>query len=116
MKVATILLSSDNFYVNEDGFLPLRPSHDKALLTGLCEGEKVSELGYIMLPPSIQEVAHLTRSVDYVPITIKEIAEADLLIVSRSNDLIVRGKVFRLDKFKCILKDRRIELWKRLKK
>ena len=112
MLVGTILLTKDNIYLREDGKLPLRPEHDKELLKDICHNGRVSTRGYSMLPPSIQEVVETDDNILSVPITIKELAVADLLIVSRSLEL-CRGKVFRLDNFKCILRDRKIELWRK---
>lgn len=113
MLVGTILLTKDNVYVREDGKLPMRPEYDKQLLLDLCTGNRVSDKAYLMLPPSIRAVVEIDNKVPSVPITIKELAEADLLIVSRSLEL-CRGKEFRLDKFKLVLRDRKIELWRRI--
>ena len=113
MLVGTILLTKDNVYVRDDGRLPMRPEHDKQFLKDLCTGGRVSDKAYMMLPLSIREVVEIDNKVPSVPITIKELAEADLLIVSRSYEL-CRGKEFRLDKFRLILRDRKIELWKRI--
>ena len=117
MIISTILLSSDNFYVNENGELPKpRPPHDKQLLATLCKGQSVSQKAYDMLPPSIREVVKVTELEPTIGITIPEInALTDLLIVSRSNELIVRGKKFDLERsFKLLVKDRKIELWERV--
>lgn len=114
MKVATILLSPSNKYIDKDGNLPSRPRHDKALLTGLCDGRRVSAEGYALLPPSIQKICMVNMSpsqAQIMPITIKEIASADLLIVSRSSLEVDGGKEFRLKGFKCLVKDRKVELW-----
>ena len=113
MLVGTILLTKDNVYVKEDGKLPLRPEHDKELLKDICYNGRVSTRAYSMLPPSIQKVVETDDNVLSVPITIRELAEADLLIVSRSFEL-CRGKEFRLDNFKLILRDRKIELWRKI--
>lgn len=109
MKVATILLSPSNKYIDKNGNLPPRPRHDKALLTSLCNGKRVSAEGYALLPPSIQQVCMVGKV--EIPITIKEIAEAELLIVSRSTLEVDGGKEFRLGNFKCLVKDRKVELW-----
>lgn len=116
MIVGTILLTENNFYVKEDGSLPQRPPHDKQFLSDLCAGENVTLEGYCMLPKSIKSLVSPNDDDNPVPITIRELAEADLLIVSRSYEKVMRGKEFRLDKFKCILKDRKVELWKRTQK
>lgn len=111
--LGTILLTYDNIYLNtDDNSLPSRPEYDKELLTALCKGNTVSEDGYYLLPKSIQK--QIVRSTIYnIPITIRELAKADILIVSRSYQNIVRGKVFRLDDFKLIVKDKKIEIWGR---
>ena len=116
MITSTILLTSDNFYVNENGELPSRPPHDKQLLATLCKDQSVSQKAYDMLPPSIREVVKVTELEPTIGITIPEIdALTDLLIVSRSNELIVRGKKFDLERsFKLLIKDRKIELWGRV--
>lgn len=113
MRVGTILLTKDNVYIRDDGKLPLRPDFDKELLMDICRGGRVSAYGYVMLPLSIREVVELDDKVYNVPITIRELAEADLLIVSRSHEL-CRGKEFRLNKHKLILRDRKIELWRKI--
>jgi len=46
------------------------------------------------------------------PVTIRELAACDLLLVIRSKDR-VTGKKFRLNKFNCILKTEEIELWQK---
>lgn len=98
MKVGTILLTIDNKYIDEDGNLPIRPEFDKELLTTLVKGRSVSLAGFNMLPPSIRR--EINPRANEVAITIKELAECDLLIVSRSPGTCKLGKIFRLDKFK----------------
>lgn len=112
MVVGTILLSKTNEYLTHEGKLPLRPKHDKALLGGLIEGHRVSEDGYKLLPPSLQALCWVnTGNYAETPITIRELNECELLIVSRSTTDTVGGREFRLDNFKLLLKDRKIELW-----
>lgn len=117
MLVGTILLTKDNKYVTDGGKLPTRPKHDKGLLAGLVKNQTLSEHGYIMLPQSMQKtcVVNMDKPLDYsVPIAIDEIAESDLLIISRSIEEFEGGKTFRLDNFKCLVKDRKVELWIRI--
>ena len=119
MVVGTILLTKTNKYVDMIGNLPVRPEFDKALLTGLIAGTSlVSEVGYALLPPSIQKTCSPEKQVGsgkpYTPVTIRELAVADLLIVSRSPEDFDDGRVFRLDNFKCLVKDERIEIWMRV--
>ena len=91
MIVSTIILSSDNFYVNEDGEIPARPSFDKKLLHTIIAGEVVSDEGYLMLPPSMKRVVTVDDKwlEPTVGVTIPEIdALSDLLIVVHSLSLI----------------------------
>ena len=109
MIVGTILLTKSNKYVDNEGNLPKRPKFDKELLTSIVKGGIVSEEAYIMLPYSMQKLCTVG---DYsVPITIRELSKADLLIVSRSAEDFEGGKEFRLDNFKCVVKDRKVEIW-----
>lgn len=110
MVVGTILLTKADKYVDASGNLPKRPSFDKVLLTSLCKNQRVSDEGYSMLPLSIQKIVTVDSTIT-MPITIAEIAKSDLLIVSRSQEEINAGKVFRFDNFKCLVKDRKVELW-----
>jgi hypothetical protein len=117
MIVSTILLSLNNVYVDEDGNLPVRPSFDKTLLTGLCKNKIVSDTGYNMLPPSIREVTVKQSLTDAwepeIGITISEIdALSDLLIVVRSHEMIY-GKQFRFDNFEPLAITKEIEIWRR---
>lgn len=113
MIVGTILLTKDYKYVTDDGKLPKRPRYDKELLAGIIAGGKVSDAGYNMLPLSLQKLVTVS-TVPNTPITIQELAKSDLLIVSKSLDSFEGGKVFRLDNFKLLLKDRKVELWMRI--
>lgn len=110
--IATILLTHQNQYLKSDGTLPARPEHDKKLLRTICTGKVVSKAGYSMLPPSIRKV--VTVGIPEVAITIPEINNADLLIISRSTEEFSGGKVFRLDNFSPIVKDTKLELWSKL--
>jgi len=118
MKVGTILLTKTNKYVDTEGNLPKRPRHDKELLAGILETSKrVSSIGYDMLPPSIQRHVVVTgddANTDYAPVAIKELAKTELLIVSRSQEDFENGEVFRLDNFRCLVKDRKVEIWIRI--
>ena len=109
--VGTILLTQDNKYTNKDGNIPSRPFFDKELLGVLCKSGSVSNKGYALLPPSLKKVTLPSTNFD-IPITIRELAEADILIVVRSVELVgAMGKEFRLDKHKLIIKQRAIEIW-----
>jgi hypothetical protein len=112
MIVGTILLTETDKYVDAGYNLPLRPAYDKDLLTGIVAGREVSVKGYNMLPPSIQAMCEIYKAGPITPVTIKELAEADLLIVSRSPEDFNNGKVFRLNNFICLVKDTKIEIWK----
>ena len=116
MIVSTILLTKDNFYINENGDLPKRGSHDKRLLTELVRGQTISIKAAEMLPPSIKGLAQVIsdKVEPTIGITIEEIAAlSDILIVSHSTELIVRGKQFRLDGFELLVKDRKTSIYKR---
>ena len=112
MIVGTILLTETDKYVDAGYNLPLRPEHDKELLSGIIAGGEVSVKGYSMLPPSIRARCEVYKFGPITPITIKELAEADSLIESRSPEDFNNGKVFRLDNFICLVKDTKIEIWK----
>lgn len=117
MQVGTILLTKTNKYVKDDGSLPVRPDFDKGLLAGICDLQCVSNSGYDMLPPSIQQLVHTNPYAPTwydCPITIPELANANLLIVSRSPEDFENGKTFRFVNFELLVKDERIELWKSL--
>lgn len=112
MRIGTILLTKDNKYVDDLGNLPKRPKHDKEMLAALLSCKIVSPKGYKLLPPSLQALCvNDPYKQPTFPITIPEIAACDLLIVSKSPEEIKGGKVFRLNGFKCILKDRKGEIW-----
>lgn len=108
--VGTILLTHDNLYVDLHGNLPERPKHDKLLLSEICKGQVVSDEAYSMLPLSIQKLCTV-GTIPTVPITIRELADCQILIVSRSPKSLLAGKTFRLDNFNLIVKDRKIEIW-----
>lgn len=111
MVVSTILLTKSNKYIDANGNLPKRPTHDKTLLAELVSSQlSVSEEGYNTLPPSIQKLCIVDTNYKML-ITIPEIANSELLIVSRSTEDFEDGKEFRLDNFKCLVKDRKVELW-----
>ena len=114
MIVGTILLTQNDEYVDKDGNLPTRPSFDKAFITGLYRGKSVSKVGLKLLPPSIKKVLNLNG--EFMPVSIRELAKADMLIVIRSSDFINNGLKFRFTEFIQILKLKEIELWIRKEK
>jgi len=112
MIVGTILLTKSNKYVDDEGKLPKRPKFDKELLAGILAGRPVSEEGYKLLPQSLQALCYTSIAPQMrVPITIRELAKSELLIVSRSQEDFEGGKEFRLNNFKCLVKDRKVEIW-----
>jgi hypothetical protein len=114
MIVGTILLTENDEYVCGDK-LPERPLWDKELLKSVISGGTVSPIGYLMLPLSLQALVSIAQDEPTTPITIKEIDSlSDLLIVSRTRSMCPNGKVFRFDNFELIVKDERIEIWKRI--
>lgn len=113
--IGTILLTHDNKYVKADGSLPARPDFDKELLTAVVNRGFVSHEGYKLLPPSIQKVAYGPNLHYDTAITIRELAKCDLLIVTRSLELVDSdAKEFRMDAFSCVVKDRKLEIWRKL--
>jgi hypothetical protein len=100
MKVGTILLDPFDRYVDKDGKLPVRPYFDKALLKAICSKGTVSLLGFDLLPNSITSICQVDAYREDVMITIPELNEADILLVSRSDTVCEGGKKFRLHGFK----------------
>ncbi len=100
--VGTILLDMYDNYVDDEGNLPSRPPFDKELLKAVIKGNTVTKDGEALLPDSLLKVAKPNKSI--VPITIRELANADVLIVVRSNVRLINGKKFRLDNFKRLNK------------
>ena len=109
--VGTILLVANNHYVDSEGNLPVRPEGDKALLKAIVRYNIVSHKAFEMLPSSIASEAYGPVVTGYeVPITIQELAEANVLIVHRSSVVIEQGKKFRLANFRQIGKGNP-EIW-----
>lgn len=108
--IGTILLTCDNQYITNDGKLPDRPDYDKDMLRAMSNGNTVSPAGSKMLPPSIRGLVSMSEVYNF-PVTIRELAKADILLVNRSTSTFDGGKVFRLDNFRCIVKEKQIELW-----
>ena len=114
MIVATLLVDEDDIYVYNDGKLPARPKWDKELLSTFAEGNLVSEAGWQMLPKSIQMKTNVTHGEPTFPVTIPEIdGLADIIIVTRTYSKRQSGKKFRFTKFRRIVKQWGIEIWKR---
>jgi len=113
--IGTIILTLDNFYVDEHGNIPSRRGveFDKELLRTFIRGEVISERAAAILPPSLVKEANHIAQVGTVAITIPEIADCDILIITRSREQIIRGKQFRLDDFELVVKQRDIEIWRR---
>jgi len=113
MITSTLLLDKNDNYVYPDGSLPTRTQWDKKLLQTFIELGLVSDAGFRLLPPSLKQIATKTLGEPTCPITIQEIAAlSDILIITRSRDEKV-GRRFRLDAFEPILKELRLEIWKR---
>ena len=116
MIIGTLLLTENDYYIDDRKNLPRRTTWDKALLTSLVSMNTITHKGYMLLPPSIQEVATIHNSDPSMAVTIKEVdALADLLMITRSARLTRGGKKFKFTHFKCILKEPRFEIWKRIK-
>jgi len=117
MIVSTILLSADDMYIDSEGNLPpMRPEFDKDLLRELVRGQALSQNGATMLPMSIVSVAkHITVSEPTIGITVPEIdGLTDLLIVVRTGMPLGHGKRFRFTNFKKIVKEGKLEIWRRI--
>ena len=115
MIIGTILLTRDNQYVlGEDNHLPARGNHDKKLLTRLAKGHSVSHKGWDMLPQSIRANVFVTDTKPTFPVTIDEIdALSDFLFVSHSDETNTIGKIFRLDSFELLVKDKNVSIYAR---
>lgn len=100
MKVGTILLDPFDRYIDRNGKLPERPYFDKSLLKSICSKGTVSLEGFDLLPNSITSITQVDAFREDIMITIRELNEADLLIVTRSNVVCEGGKKFRLNGFK----------------
>lgn len=122
MKIGMVLLDEKNNYVYNDGKLPGRPAFDKTLLLDMAKGRKIlcSKNTLLNLPLSILEIGifitdpnedyDLNWGID----TFKEIPE--LLMVTRGKYMGKPGKVFRMDNYRLIYKDKGgLELWTTVK-
>jgi hypothetical protein len=112
--INTILLSKDSKYVSADGNLPKRPPYDKALLSAFCKDKVVSERGFNTLPNSLQKlvIKQVGNQAITLGVTIPEIDEySNVLLVSRSDEVLEGGKPFRMNKFHCLIKNKDIEVW-----
>jgi hypothetical protein len=110
--IGLILLDPNDIYVYNDGSLPIRPAWDKELLRSFADGEFVSIEAAKMLPPSIRKVV----DVDYeptFPVTIREIAKSDILLVTRSPAGMGSGKRFRFNNFTLIVSFPFFEIWRK---
>lgn len=101
MLIGTLLLDAENRYIDEfEGNLPTRPSWDKELLTRICNAGTISVLGALNLPASIVENSTMVMTNYTVATAIREIAVADIIIVTRSEFLCSGNKKFRFDNYK----------------
>ena len=110
--LATLLLSLNGVYVSDKGELPSREhvGFDKEVLAAIMRGNNVSQEGYKTLPPSIRCLVDCVPYHGITPVTIPEIAKADVILVTRSHTL-MQGKSFRFDDFYCVLVQDVLELW-----
>lgn len=112
MKIGLILLSSDGCYVDDRRQLPYRPSWDKELLTAFVRCNTVSEKGYALLPPSIQQLTSITLGIPTMAITIPELDSLpNILLVTRSPRKVRNGKPFRLDNYRKIAESFQLEIY-----
>ena len=118
MKIGILLLDQKDQYISESGKLPKRPSFDKELLVGLCDGKQLLCDGNSLndLPPSLRKnnICEITGINDWGEICISPNTidkYADILIISRSEEKMENGKTFRMNKFKNLAKQMELEIW-----
>jgi len=109
-SIGTILLDRNDNYVYENGKLPDRVDDDKEWLKYFLDKEVISFHAASLLPPSMLQ-NRLVGMRNTVPVTIKELAEADILIVIRNDVYNRAGKKFRLNAFKKLFNTREVEIW-----
>ena len=111
MTIGILLLTYDNYYVKEDNSLPQAPSWDKQFLLNICENQKVvcSEETYRTLPKSIKNISR-SIAIGNQPFGADVNLGIDtfdrpvsLLLIVRSQEHIIKGKQFSLNKYKQIL-------------
>ena len=114
MNVSTIALDANDRYISNSGTMPARLGWDKAMLREMVKHSVVSNEGFNLLPPSIQDVARISNGDNVLPITIQEIdGLSDLILVMRSYVTLANGPKFRFDRFKFIGKTGNLEIWSR---
>ncbi len=116
MKVGIILLSQDNYYLDNYGELPKRPEFDKELLVALCKLQTFTcgQNTFKSLPDSILRNAFYTEGGEYdVNLGIITLVEnpPHLLLVSRSDQYIHDGKHFSLKDYTRYFDSPDLELW-----
>jgi hypothetical protein len=104
MKTSVILISSDGYYINDEGKLPARPVWDKAMITKLCQGKTIlcSRNTDATIPNSIRSKAKavvtdptLDWDVNFGISTFTE--QSDIFIVVKSQLPCLGGKRFKTD-------------------
>jgi len=122
MRIGTILLSQDNYYLSGDGNLPERYSWDKPFITTMAKDKIIlaSENTAKMIPPSIRKVCKSITTdinddwdVNYGIKTFNE--DMDMFFIVRSPEYLKEGKYFDInrikDKYNLLLKLNEIEIW-----
>jgi hypothetical protein len=119
MKIGIILLSKNDYYMDEKGCLPSRPTFDKKFITDFIEGKKVlcSIKTMRSLPESMLSKAYFTTDInsDYdINFGIDTFSKArpDILIVIRSQVNIVSGYKFRMSQWSNFYRTKNMEMWK----
>ena len=120
MTIGLVLLTHDDSYL-VDGRLPTRPSWDKDLLLGICENRKIvcSEATYKELPTPIisrgdVKIGNQPFGAD-INLGIDTFDRLpDLLLISRSTDMLGTKKFRYRDEYKQILNLGGFELWTKI--
>ena len=120
MTLGILLLSSNGFYVDEEGNLPQRTPWDKQFLLDLCRNRKViaSNNTIGQLPKSLlnvcKSVDNSARPFGYdinLGIETYNMYDTDILLITRSAEPLHKGKIFKLDNYDLILRQGDLEIW-----
>lgn len=104
VNIGSLLLDQEDRYVIDDT-LPNRPDNDKNWLRLLVRNLNVKEADLAYLPRSIRPMVDMQG---ILGVRIRDIAEANILLVHRTHDTREGGKKFRLDNYEKLEK---VEVW-----